>query len=63
MKITIPELHDANRDGWRVYHYVAPPVVNALTLVGVGLVALAIALAYAAEGSGVAAKEGGRRGR
>jgi len=63
MKVTIPELHDANRDGFRVYHYVAPAALDALTMIGVGLVALAIALAYTAEGSRVATKRGGRRGR
>lgn len=62
MKLNIPELQDANRDGIRVFHYVAPPVVDALTIIGVGIIALAIALAYATEGSRVATQRGGRRG-
>lgn len=63
MRVNIPELHDANRDGLRVYHYVAPPVVQALTLIGIGLVAIALVWLYAAEGSGVATQRGGRHGR
>lgn len=69
MKLNIPEVQEAADEmaalrvqGVRVVHYVPPSVVDALTLVSLGLLALALALVYATEGSGVAAKRGGRRG-
>lgn len=70
MKLDVPALADAadtvelvRRDGIRVFHYVAPPVVNALHLIGVGIVLLAFAVAFAGNGSKVAGQKGGARGR